>query len=724
MIKIKEALILLVIGSAIWGVTKTPKKTKESSTKYSQHELEKGEDLVKVVSSLLYAPLEKLPIGTRTKSPENMVWSGDDDDYKLEGDVAKNGKTMVLLPPGAHWDISDHSYLRIDFTNNGKGLVWVKGRLDNKGAQGFANSTVSSAFVLPGERVTLGFPYPRTPEQNDAPHFFDTHSGKPNGHRTHWKRFDPKLVIACRLTIQSTTPEILLHDIQIHLAHEYGVEANEARMKLPYLDRFGQVKSGEWPGKMKQESELLGRHKEEESNRDAGPKSFNKYGGWANGPTLKATGYFYTTKHRGKWWLVDPSGALFFSQGINTVGYFASTPIGGLNRKTLFEWLPEKGDPLRKDVIQQKKNRTQAMSYISANAQRTFGAGWRKPALARIHHRMRFWGMNTLGAWTDSALLAADGLARTPYTEMLHVWRKNESRLTEDTPDPFTDDFDDIIRKGLEKIVAERGYDPWCIGVFIDNETDWPNNLVQRVFAKPAQQPAKKAFIAWLKNNYGDVSKLNHAWKSNFTSWDAMQSATRILETPARKHDFKQLYTLLADRYYQTCRDAMRQVMPDHLYLGSRIHTCPELVRRSCAKFTDVYSSNKYEAVAGRGGLPDGIDKPVMISEYHFAAPDRGVPGVGLSPVGDQYQRSRSFAAYVTDALQHPNVLGVHWFTYADQSAAGRPYENYQIGFVDVTDTPYPIITEMSRRLANRMYQIRSAESGDLLKTLEVIFQD
>jgi hypothetical protein len=113
-----------------------------------------------------------------------------------------------------------------------------------------------------------------------------------------------------------------------------------------------------------------------------------------------------------------------------------------------------------------------------------------------------------------------------------------------------------------------------------------------------------------------------------------------------------------------------------------------------------------------------------MISEYHFAAPDRGVPGVGLSPVGDQHQRSRSFAAYVTGALQHPNVVGVHWFTYADQSAAGRPYENYQIGFVDVTDTPYPIITSMARRIADQMYEIRSMQSGNLLNTLEQIFQN
>jgi hypothetical protein len=722
--KIRSAKIVVSIASAALG-TMLLQCSEKKTTELDVAQLSNDKELTdKTVSSPLYAPLKKLKLGPRTKAPENMVWSGDDTGYQLEGKVPTGGKTLLLFPPGAHWDISDHSYLRIDFTNKGKGLVWVKGRLDNKGAQGFANSTASSAIVLPGERVTLGFPYPRTPEQNDAPHVFDTHSGKPNGHRTHWKRFDPKLVLACRLNIQSSTSDVSLHDIQIHLAHKYGAEENKARMQLPYLDRFGQVRADDWLGKMKEESELLARHKKEESVRDAGPKSFNPYGGWANGPKLKATGYFYTTKHDGKWWLVDPTGGLFFSQGINTVGFLASTPMSGVDRKTIFEWLPQKGEPLRKVAILTKKNRTQAVSYIRANAYRTFGANWRKPALARIHHRMRYWGMNTLGAWSDQDLFFPEGETRTPYTEILHVWRKNETRLTDDTPDPFTDDFDDLVRKGLENIVSERGHDPWCLGVFIDNETDWPNDLVQRVFAKPANQPAKKAFIAWLKNKYGDVSKLNSAWRATFNSWDAMQASTDIKEIAARKQDFVKLYTLLADRYYQTCRDEMRRVMPNHLYLGSRIHTCPEQVRRSCAKYTDVYSSNKYEAVAGRGGLPGDLDKPVMISEYHFAAPDRGVPGVGLSPVGDQYQRSRSFAAYVTAGILHPNIVGVHWFAYADQSAAGRPYENYQIGFVDVTDTPYPIITEMARSLANQMYQMRSEKSGGVLKPLETILQD
>ncbi|MBT8045086.1 MAG: beta-galactosidase, partial [Verrucomicrobiae bacterium] len=673
----------------------------------------------KTVDSTLYAPLEILELGDGSKASGGLAFSKHSGGFQLAGELVGSVATLALVPPEKHWDISAYTYLRIDFTNNGSGLVWMNGRLDNKGARGYANSTASLAFALPGERVTLGFPYPRTKDQNDAPSLYDTHSGKPNGHRTHWKRFDPKLVTACRLQIQSSSPDVSLGDIQMHLAHEYGVAANRKRMQLPYLDKFGQVRNEEWLGKLHDEKELLTRRDREERDRDNGPVSFNKYGGWVNGPKLKATGYFYTTKHHGKWWLVDPSGCLFFSQGINTVGYFASTPIGDADRKSLFEWLPATGDPMRKVVITSKKKWKPKISFIRANVYRTFGENWEKPALERIHHRMRHWGMNTLGAWSDRALFSgsANGV-KTPYTEILHIWRKHATRITEDTPDPYSEDFDEIVRKGLQKIVAERGHDPWCIGVFVDNETDWPKNLVELVFAKGANQSAKVVFIDHLKKKYGSVAKLNAAWKTKFASWDAMLPAVILPQTASRKSDYDVLYAMLADEYYRICHDEMRRVMPNHLYLGSRIHTCPEWVKRACAKYTDVYSSNHYDALPGRAGLPADVDKPVLISEYHFAAPDRGVPGVGLFPVGDQCQRARAFAAYSLDGILDPNIVGLHWFTYADQSAAGRPYENYQIGFVDVTDTPYPMITEMARKLSDMMYTTRSGKSNELLESL------
>ena len=165
------------------------------------------------------------------------------------------------------------------------------------------------------------------------------------------------------------------------------------------------------------------------------------------------------------------------------------------------------------------------------------------------------------------------------------------------------------------------------------------------------------------------------------------------------KEDILELRRLIAREYYKVCRDTMREVLPDHLYLGSRMHNAPKEIIQEAAQYVDVLSLNSYEYLSG-AKVPPWVDLPCIDTEFHFAAPDRGAPGVGLMPVGDQLQRSRAYVAYVTAGVRHPCVVGTHWFAYTDQSAAGRPGENNQIGFVDVTDTPYPEITSASRELA------------------------
>ena len=107
--------------------------------------------------------------------------------------------------------------------------------------------------------------------------------------------------------------------------------------------------------------------------------------------------------------------------------------------------------------------------------------------------------------------------------------------------------------------------------------------------------------------------------------------------------------------------------------------------------------------------LPDGVDLPVLSGEFHFGALDRGMFHTGLVGVADQAERAEAYKAYVRSALAHPHIVGCHWFQYADQCTVGRPLdgENYQIGFVDVADTPYPESVEACRDVAARLYELR-----------------
>ncbi len=633
----------------------------------------------------------------------------------LSGEIKDKACTIILRPEEGHWDLSGFSYFRVDVTNNGDGLVWIRGRLDNEGAVDWKNSSSSMAFIMPGERATLGFPFQRAANADDSPEIFHLQGSRPNGFRGHWMPFQPENVVACRLVIHSASSTLNLSDIQLSLAQPYGAKANARLLELPYLDKYGQVRQLDWPGKLHSEEALEARTHQEvrEAQDDAGPASFNQYGGWKDGPQLEATGFFRVEKYKGRWWFVDPDGRLFFSHGANSVGFDQRTPAP--DREALFAWIPS-GTDIGEAHIDNN------IHFMIANLNRTYGPDWKDNAYHRIHTRLRRWGMNTVGAWSDKNLYTNP---KTPYTPILHVWR-GINPLGKNLPDPFSAEFEKRVEDGLQKLLGPSGSDPWCIGVFIDNELGWYEDFVQKALAGKPDMPARKAVFAFLQEKYVTIEKLNAAWSTKYGSWETLDAFP--VESEAFKEDRKSLERLTANRYYKVCHDMMRKVLPNHLYLGSRMHKASPGIYEEATRYVDVLSVNRYMPLAVTL-LPKAFDKPCLIAEFHFGAPDRGVPGVGLTSVGDQLQRSRAYAAYVIDAVLQPNIVGTHWFAYTDQSAAarptvGKPGENYQIGFVDVTDTPYPEITSTSRGLADIMYSLADRESVDFLRLLETTFSD
>ena len=183
----------------------------------------------------------------------------------------------------------------------------------------------------------------------------------------------------------------------------------------------------------------------------------------------------------------------------------------------------------------------------------------------------------------------------------------------------------------------------------------------------------------------------------------------------ASRKDLHEFDLIIADLYYQICRDELKAVAPGKLYRGSSLdfHYYPderqfEWVIYSAAKYCDVISFNRYRFSAADLKLPDDIDKPVIIGEFHFGALDRGLPHTGLRSVKDQEQRAEAYISYVEGALRNPCIVGVHWFQYSDQAYTGRfDGENYQIGFVDICDYPYWETIAASREVGYKLYQIR-----------------
>jgi hypothetical protein len=98
-----------------------------------------------------------------------------------------------------------------------------------------------------------------------------------------------------------------------------------------------------------------------------------------------------------------------------------------------------------------------------------------------------------------------------------------------------------------------------------------------------------------------------------------------------------------------------------------------------------------------------------MSSEFHFAAVDRGVPIPWLSGSRDQRLHALSFSHHLASTMADPCFVGVDWFQWLDQSAAGRKdRENHQCGFIVVAGHANPELVDVVSNATQQMYSVRS----------------
>lgn len=504
-----------------------------------------------------------------------------------------------------------------------------------------------------------------------------------------------------------------------------------AAMKLPgglfpMIDRFGQYRHRQWPGKTQTLDELR-RHREAEQKdlkEHPGPQGWDTYGGWLDGPPLKATGFFRVEKSQGRWWIVDPDGSLFWSHGIDCVhATSGATPIA--DRMHYFEPFPAAGTPeaqflgrqnwAPKGYYQRFQDKSFAtFNFTGVNLLRKYGPDWSTAFAQLAHARLFSWGMNTIGNWSDPDVFR---LRKTPYVVNCSPSGRDVRQIEGSTgywgkfPDVFDAGFRSSLRRALEQERGKSAGDPWCIGFFfVHNELGWGDetSLAVAALASPADQPAKQAFLGDLQSKYTTVERLNAAWGTAHPSWNALSAASDPPDKQKAGEDLKAFYTRLAEVYFRTCREEIQRVAPNQLYLGCRFAWVNDRAAQAAAKYCDAMTYNLYKRDIAEFRPPAGIDKPVIVGEFHFGALDRGLFHPGLQKTAGQQERAALYKSYVQGALRNPAIVGTHWFQYGDQATTGRgDGENYQIGFLDICDTPYPETIAACREVGYSMYTYR-----------------
>ena len=498
---------------------------------------------------------------------------------------------------------------------------------------------------------------------------------------------------------------------------------------FPFVDRYGQFKWEDWPEKIHTDADLVAAREREAKDLAAhpGPDGWNKWGGWAKGPQLKATGHFRTERWNGKWWFVDPDGRLWWSHGaVRLTPSSAQTCIRD-GREKWFEWLPEKDAPeaafywTRDELMwpyHVLRNVTNTFDFSSCNIARKYGEDWFEKWADVCHRRLRSWGANTIANSSDVRLSRMD---RTPYCDRFELKsRPLVGALGKICWWPFRDPWDESFRADIRRNLAAHKAeleDPWCFGFFIDNELQWGWSMRCAVdaFESGADQPAKRELVGDLKTKYGDVAKLNAAWGTDFANWTAVLKRTKPLASyVGAQRDLEAFAVRMAEAYFSQIRDEFKKAAPHKLYLGCRFSGTDATAIRIMEKYADVMSFNVYTPDLSdfvvRAIGPE-IKKPVIIGEWAVSGSmERGNFTAHNVMRRNQNERAEQYKRYVESALHHPNVIGVHWHQFMDPATATGRYDGLtkQAGWVDMCDTPYWELVEAVREVGSRMYELRA----------------
>lgn len=437
---------------------------------------------------------------------------------------------------------------------------------------------------------------------------------------------------------------------------------------VPAVDAFGQWIPDNWEGKANALGELRVIWDAENKNLQSDGFNVSKNGGYLD-TKVKATGFFRVEKIDGKWWLVDPEGHLFFSAGstgIHTGGSFARVQ----GREYVYEAFPPDS------LIQSDPNIDKA-SFYGWNLYRRYGENWYEKWKEMTLRRMDSWGLNTIANWSDDNLGQSGQKA---YVATLRGW--GFSAETMGMPDVYDPNYAAEIDAAAKRQCVPLKDDPYLLGYFVGNEPPWPGREMDliNVILEGDETPMKSALKKYLEEG----------------------------DTPERRISF--VYDTYK-KFITTVNAAIKKYDPNHLNLGLRFGGNPpdEIIKASSDIGFDVFSLNIYGYETYKNRL-EKIDNftglPIIIGEFHFGTPGRGL-APGLAQTLNHEERGVAYRYYVENAAAHHSVVGTHWFQWWDQPSTGRyDGENYNIGFVNVTDVPYTELVEAAKATHQRIKDI------------------
>ena len=488
----------------------------------------------------------------------------------------------------------------------------------------------------------------------------------------------------------------------------------------PLVDEFGQSAREDWPQKVKSAGELAADVEAEQAYYDSlRPPALDAFGGLPGSREklgLQATGFFRVEKKEERWLLVDPAGNAFFHLGLCGVNPSDDyTLVKG--REPTYAWVPPRDGEFA--TAYQKESGGSVVSFHLANTIRKYGQPFDiESYTARMIGRMRKWGFNSIGAFSNVGE-QAQRAAQFPRVAHLPIDQWNGiARLpsVNETFDPFDEGTRARIEENCAKLLPSQASDPLIIGYFIVNEPIY-ENVPHMLPTFDGSHACKREFVRWLEAKYKTAEAFGAAWELKAGGFPELIDRVLSVKSEAAKKDVQDFTGVFFEEYFRVVSEAFRRHDKNHLLIGCRLQPGTinnEQLCRIAGKYLDVMSFNYYT---------DGVDKeflrridgwtggrPMMLSEFFWgSSKESGLTGGRETPT--QQQRGLAYRNYVEQSAALGFVVGIEWFTLVDQSVSGRWFQGFDgeranTGVLSVTDRPWRAMLDEMMKTNYAIYKV------------------
>lgn len=175
----------------------------------------------------------------------------------------------------------------------------------------------------------------------------------------------------------------------------------------------------------------------------------------------------------------------------------------------------------------------------------------------------------------------------------------------------------------------------------------------------------------------------------------------------------------ITQQYYSIVAAAIKKNDPNHLYIGSRLHSSAKnnpYIFKAAEPFIDIISINYYGFWQPKekhiSDWATWSDKPFFITEFYTKAAETGMgnmSGAGWL-VKTQTDRGIHYQNFCLELLKAKNCVGWHWFRYQDNDpndpTADPSNSDSNKGVVDTQYNFYEQLMTKMKQLNDNAYAL------------------